>query len=214
MYSTFWRAVLTDSPSTDINNVGSIAQALYAKEHTVYDDVEASKWQAAQVSILSLGNFAGRILIGEVFAPLACLNLTNRIPGLISDSAHTRLHLPRAYCLCIVSFLFIISQATAMIVSSVETLWIATLLLGLAYGALFGSYPTIMIEWFGLGRSTFLCDDLICISSHSLYQLTSLKTGATSPSRPSSGATFSPSCLGATWTPMRHLPCRGRVSGH
>ncbi|KAG8220377.1 major facilitator superfamily domain-containing protein [Butyriboletus roseoflavus] len=118
-----------------INNVGSISQALYAKAHTVYDDVEASKWQATQVSILSLGNFAGRVLI-----------------GLISDFAHTRLHLPRAYCLCIVSFLFIISQTSAIIVSSVETLWIATLLLGLAYGSLFGSYPTIMIEWFGLAH--------------------------------------------------------------
>jgi len=118
-----------------INNVGSIAQALYAKTHPVYDDVEASKWQAAQVSILSLGNFSGRILI-----------------GLISDFAHTRLRLPRVNCLCIVSCGFILSQAAAMIVSSVETLWIATLLLGLAYGSLFGSLPTIMIEWFGLAH--------------------------------------------------------------
>ncbi|KAG6375350.1 major facilitator superfamily domain-containing protein [Boletus reticuloceps] len=118
-----------------INNVGSISQALYAKTHTVYDDVEAAKWQAAQVSILSLGNFAGRILV-----------------GLISDFGHIRLRIPRAYCLCIVSSLFIVSQATAMIVSSVETLWVATLLLGLAYGFLFGSCPSIMIEWFGMAH--------------------------------------------------------------
>ena len=91
------------------------------------------------------------------FVPLTCLILTNRIPGLISDFAYTRLRLPRAYCLCIVSSLFIISQATAIIVSSVETLWVASLLLGLAYGSLFGSGPTIVIEWFGLGKSTFLC---------------------------------------------------------
>ncbi|KAI9566752.1 major facilitator superfamily domain-containing protein [Boletus coccyginus] len=118
-----------------INNVGSISQALYAKSHTVYDDVEASKWQAAQVSILSLGSFAGRVLI-----------------GLISDFAHIRLRIPRAYCLCIVSSLFIISQATVIVISSVETLWLATLLLGLAYGSLFGSCPTILIEWFGLAH--------------------------------------------------------------
>ncbi|KAF8550215.1 MFS general substrate transporter [Imleria badia] len=118
-----------------INNVGSIAQALYAKTHAVYDDAEASKWQAAQVSILSLGNFAGRVLI-----------------GLISDFAYVRLRLPRAYCLCIVSSLFIISQATAIIVSSVETLWVATLLLGLAYGSLFGCFAAIMIEWFGMAH--------------------------------------------------------------
>lgn len=77
--------------------------------------------------------------------------------GLISDFAHTRLRIPRAYCLCIVSSLFIISQASAIIVSSVETLWVATLLLGLAYGSLFGSCPTIMIEWFGMRKAIFLC---------------------------------------------------------
>lgn len=54
----------------DMNNVGSISQALYAKMHPIYDEIEASKWQAAQVSILSLGNFAGRVLIGEVLALL------------------------------------------------------------------------------------------------------------------------------------------------
>ncbi|KAF8121388.1 major facilitator superfamily domain-containing protein [Boletus edulis] len=134
-----------------IKNVGSISQALYAKTHTVYDDVEAAKWQAAQVSILSLGNFAGRILIGEVCATPS-LALTNYVQGLISDFGHIRLRIPRAYCLCIVSSLFIVSQATAMFVSSVETLWVATLLLGLAYGFLFGSCPTIMIEWFGMAH--------------------------------------------------------------
>ena len=149
------QGVPADSPLIDINNVGSISQALYAKAHTVYDDVEASKWQAAQVSILSLGNFAGRILIGDICASLACLILTNCVPGLVSDFAHTRLGLPRAYCLCIVSTLFIISQAFAIIVSSVEELWVATLLLGFAYGSLFGSCPTIIIDWFGLGKSTF-----------------------------------------------------------
>jgi len=31
-------------------------------------------------------------------------------------------------------------------------LWIATLLLGFAYGSLFGSCPAIIIEWFGLAH--------------------------------------------------------------
>ena len=80
--------------------------------------------------------------------------------GLISDFAHTRLRIPRAYCLCIVSSLFIISQASAIMVSSVETLWVATLLLGLAYGSLFGSYPTILIEWFGMCKYLFIMRQL------------------------------------------------------
>ncbi|KIK91177.1 hypothetical protein PAXRUDRAFT_831061 [Paxillus rubicundulus Ve08.2h10] len=118
-----------------INNVGSISQALYAKANPMYDDLEASKWQAAQVSTVSIGNFAGRILI-----------------GLISDFTRNRLHLPRAYCLCIVSSLFIISQAFAIGISSVQSLWMASSLLGLAYGSLFGICPTIVIEWFGLAH--------------------------------------------------------------
>jgi len=118
-----------------INNVGSISQALYAKANPIYDDLEASKWQAAQVSTVSIGNFAGRILI-----------------GLISDFTRNRLHLPRAYCLCIVSSLFIISQAFAIGISSVQSLWMASSLLGLAYGSLFGICPTIVIEWFGLAH--------------------------------------------------------------
>ncbi|KIJ21221.1 hypothetical protein PAXINDRAFT_165940 [Paxillus involutus ATCC 200175] len=118
-----------------INNVGSISQALYAKANPIYDGLEASKWQAAQVSTLSIGNFAGRLLIGS-----------------IADFTHNRLHLPRVYCLCIVSSLFIISQAFAIGTSSVQSLWMASSLLGLAYGSLFGLCPTIIIEWFGLAH--------------------------------------------------------------
>ena len=49
----------------DINNVGSMSQALYAHQHPVYDEVEAASWQAAQVSAISLMNFSGRIFIGK-----------------------------------------------------------------------------------------------------------------------------------------------------
>jgi hypothetical protein len=48
----------------DINNVGSMSQALFAKGNPAYDEVEASQWQAAQVSTISIMNFAGRIIIG------------------------------------------------------------------------------------------------------------------------------------------------------
>lgn len=70
--------VTTDGFDADINNVGSIALALYAQLNPVYDDVQASRWQAAQVSTLSIGNFAGRIVIGRIFhlplsAILTCL---------------------------------------------------------------------------------------------------------------------------------------------
>ncbi|KAI6035885.1 major facilitator superfamily domain-containing protein [Pisolithus marmoratus] len=118
-----------------INNVGLISLALFAKSNPNYEEEEASKLQAAQVSTLSVGNFAGRILI-----------------GLISDFTRSKFHLPRAYSLCIVSSLFIVSQAFAIGVSSVGTLWMATAILGFAYGSLFGGLPAIAIDWFGLAH--------------------------------------------------------------
>ncbi|KAI6160927.1 major facilitator superfamily domain-containing protein [Pisolithus thermaeus] len=113
----------------------SISLALFAESNPNYDEVEASKWQAAQVSTLSVGNFAGRLLI-----------------GLISDLMRNQFHLPRACCLCIVSSLFVVSQALAIEISSVSMLWVATALLGVAYGGLFGALPTIVIDWFGLAH--------------------------------------------------------------
>ncbi|KAG1838706.1 major facilitator superfamily domain-containing protein [Suillus subalutaceus] len=118
-----------------INNVGSISQALYAKGNPDYDELEALRWQAAQVSTLSVCNFAGRILI-----------------GLIADLIRFRLCLPRAYCFCIVSTLFVVSQLSAISINDVAHLWKATALLGLAYGSLFGIAPTIVIDWFGLSH--------------------------------------------------------------
>ncbi|KAI5994033.1 major facilitator superfamily domain-containing protein [Pisolithus albus] len=132
---SFIMALLSGTGITYINNVGTISLALFAKSNPTYDEVEASKWQAAQVSTLSVGNFIGRILC-----------------GLVSDFLRNHLHLPRAYSLCIVSSLFIISQALAIGISSVSTLWIATATLGVAYGGLFGALPAIVIDWFGLAH--------------------------------------------------------------
>ncbi|KIK22462.1 hypothetical protein PISMIDRAFT_102428 [Pisolithus microcarpus 441] len=132
---SFIMALCNGTGITYINNVGTISLALFAKSNPTYDEVEASKWQAAQVSTLSVGNFVGRILC-----------------GLVSDFLRNHLHLPRAYSLCIVSSFFIISQALAIGISSVSTLWIATATLGVAYGGLFGALPAIVIDWFGLAH--------------------------------------------------------------
>lgn len=48
----------------DINNVGSISQALYATTTLEYDEIEAARWQASQVSKISISNCLGRIIIG------------------------------------------------------------------------------------------------------------------------------------------------------
>lgn len=123
----------------DINNVGSIAQALFSKGNPAYDELEASTWQAAQVSTVSIMNFLGRILI-----------------GIAADVTKSRLRRPRSFCLTLVASLFIISQVVLLREDDVHTLWIASALLGLAYGSLFGLLPTICIEWFGMGGCRLL----------------------------------------------------------
>jgi hypothetical protein len=55
-----------DSKPTDINNVGSMSLALSAKGDPSYDKSKAARWQATQVSTLSIMNFSGRIFIGEL----------------------------------------------------------------------------------------------------------------------------------------------------
>lgn len=129
--------VLSGTGIMYINDVGSTSLALFAESNPNYDEVEASKRQVAQVSTLSVGNFVGRLLLGD---------------GPISDLIRNQFRLPRAYCLCIVSSLFVVSQALAIEISSIRTLWVATALLGVAYGGLFGALPTIVIDRFGLAH--------------------------------------------------------------
>lgn len=63
----------------DINNVGSMSQALYAHDYPVYDEVQASRWQAEQVSTISIFNFSGRIFIGTLHLSSVNHNLSNLI---------------------------------------------------------------------------------------------------------------------------------------
>ncbi|TFK64184.1 MFS general substrate transporter [Pluteus cervinus] len=116
-----------------INNVGSMSQALFAHNNPNYDEKQAGKWQAEQVSHLSLMNFGGRIFI-----------------GVVSDFAKAQLGWPRSYCLFLVALFCFTSQVAASYIDNVEHLWIASSILGLAHGCAFSLFPTVCIEWFGL----------------------------------------------------------------
>jgi hypothetical protein len=74
--------------------------------------------------------------------------------GLLSDALKEKFHLPRTFCICIVSASFIISQLVAISIIDVASLWKASFLLGLSYGAMFGTMPMITIDAFGLGKIT------------------------------------------------------------
>ncbi|KAH9007184.1 major facilitator superfamily domain-containing protein [Lactarius hatsudake] len=116
-----------------INNVGAIAQALFARGNTGYDEAESSAWQAAQVSVISLANCFGRVLI-----------------GITADTVKSRAHVPRSFCMPLVSTLFVFALLLLIVIDDVHHLWAASGFVGLAYGCWFGLLPTISIEWFGL----------------------------------------------------------------
>lgn len=71
---------------------------------------------------------------------------------MIADSTKNHLRLPRSFCISLVATAFVVSQLTVYAVDDVRSLWKGSALLGLAYGGLFGLFPTITIEWFGLRK--------------------------------------------------------------
>ena len=65
--------------------------------------------------------------------------------GASADFVKTRLEGHRSYLLSFVSFLFIISQIVGSQVENVNHLWLASLLLGLGHGGIFGLLPTVRL---------------------------------------------------------------------
>ncbi|KNZ80818.1 hypothetical protein J132_04247 [Termitomyces sp. J132] len=108
----FW--LLFSILSTHINNVGLMSQALYIHSlqggggGATYDPTKAARYQANQVSLISLFNFAGRIFI-----------------GLLTDTLYHTHGLPRSTSLILVSTLFLLSQLlAAFLISDVAHLYI------------------------------------------------------------------------------------------
>ena len=98
-------------------------------------------------------SFLGRIFIGfflfKYAVPSTLIPLF--FEGLISDLIKNKYKLPRSYLLAPIAILFFISQLMLATVSNITQLWIASLLLGLAHGSLYSLYPTLCLEWFGMG---------------------------------------------------------------
>ena len=167
----------------DINNVGSMSQALYAHNNAHYDEVEASGWQAAQVSAISLMNFSGRIFIGALFTRDSFKNIERLQTGLVSDFAKNKYGMPRSYCLVLVSFFFFISQLVTATEDRIENLWVASALLGLAHGSVFSLFPTVCLEWFGMRKLIRLSAEHHKLTEYTM-QLIFQRTGATCQCHP------------------------------
>ncbi|KZS96006.1 MFS general substrate transporter [Sistotremastrum niveocremeum HHB9708] len=118
-----------------INNVGAMTKALYAHGNPEFNEAEAARYQGEQVSTISVANFLGRIII-----------------GFSADFAKSKLGFPRSFGAAIIALGFVASQVAASRIEVLDRLWIASFILGLSYGGLFGLFPTITVDWFGLAH--------------------------------------------------------------
>ena len=79
--------------------------------------------------------------------------------------------MPRSYCLTLVAVGFFISQVVTVSIDDIAHLWIASALLGLAYGSAFSLFPTVCLEWFGMRKCglLFFFSDIECYLISTLF---------------------------------------------
>ncbi|KAH1471524.1 hypothetical protein KXW65_003491 [Aspergillus fumigatus] len=135
----FWQlfltmALLSGIGLMTINNIGNSAKALW--QH--YDDSASSQFihqrQVMHVSILSFGNFIGRLL-----------------SGIGSDMLVKKLNMSRFWCLFISATVFTGTQLAGAAISNPNQLVVVSGCTGVAYGFLFGVFPSLVAHTFGIG---------------------------------------------------------------
>lgn len=72
------------------------------------------------------------------------------LSGIGSDILVKRLKQSRFWCLVASSAVFALAQVAALLVSNPHYLWLVSGLSGLGYGALFGVYPALVADTFGV----------------------------------------------------------------
>ncbi|WFD36718.1 hypothetical protein MCUN1_003605 [Malassezia cuniculi] len=130
-----------------INNVGVITYALWDSAHrelaersleVLVKKDKLQQIQATQVSLISIGNASGRIIIGL---------LSDFIVSSTQDSSS------RTILLILVALLALFSQVLAAwpdTITNVHRLLYVSGTTGLMYGTLFGLCPVLVFEWFGM----------------------------------------------------------------
>ncbi|KAJ5225963.1 hypothetical protein N7468_007188 [Penicillium chermesinum] len=134
----FWQlfltmALLSGIGLMTINNIGNSAKALWV----YYDDSAKPKFiqqhQVMQVSILSFGNFLGRLS-----------------SGIGSDILVKKLGMSRFWCLFVSASVFTLTQLAGASISNPNTLVVVSVFTGIGYGFLFGVFPSLTAHTFGI----------------------------------------------------------------
>ncbi|KAI0444776.1 MFS general substrate transporter [Xylaria telfairii] len=134
----FWQlflimGILSGIGLMTINNIGNDAAVLWKHYDNSINDKTLVLHQQLHVSILSLGSFSGRLL-----------------SGVGSDFLVKVLHASRIWCLVIASVVFSLAQICALNVVNPHLLGFVSGFSGLGYGFLFGVFPSITAESFGV----------------------------------------------------------------
>ncbi|KAK6537508.1 hypothetical protein TWF694_011692 [Orbilia ellipsospora] len=137
-HTEFWRlflmlGILTGIGLMTINNIGHSVQALWYAFDPNKDAKDVERFQGIHVSILSLCSFSGRL-----------------ISGTISDVLKKKWALSRVWLVFTSSSFFLLGQIAGMSVSNPLNLWLVSGINGFSYGLVFGVFPTIVSEAFGL----------------------------------------------------------------
>ncbi|KAL6791408.1 serine incorporator domain-containing protein [Trichoderma sp. SZMC 28013] len=134
----FWQlfaimAILAGTGLMTINNIGNDANALWKHYDPSVDEPFLVSHQQIHVSILSVFNFVGRLL-----------------SGIGSDYLVKTLRASRIWCLAAACLVFLLAQICALQIEMPHKLVFVSGLSGLAYGFLFGVFPSIIAETFGI----------------------------------------------------------------
>lgn len=115
------------------SNIGNDAQALWKHYDPSTTPAFIEQRQAMHVSILSFGSFSGRLL-----------------SGIGSDILVAKLNRSRFWCLFVSAMIFCAVQVLTTLVSNPHFLVLVSGLTGIAYGMLFGVYPSLVAHCFGV----------------------------------------------------------------
>jgi len=116
-----------------INNVGNDTKALWNYYNKDVDPRFVQRLQVLHVSVLSICSALGRLF-----------------SGVGSDILVKKLHLSRFWCLFISALIFTVTQVAAAFISDPNHLIIVSSFTGIAYGFLFGVFPSLTAYTFGI----------------------------------------------------------------
>ncbi|KAI9167265.1 membrane protein [Paramyrothecium foliicola] len=134
----FWQlfsimAILAGVGLMTINNIGNDVKALWKQYDSSVSEDFLVRRQGFHVSILSVGSFLGRLS-----------------SGVGSDFLVKHLHANRVWCLVVACCVFLVAQVCALNITDPKHLYFVSTLSGLGYGFLFGVFPSIVAESFGI----------------------------------------------------------------